>query len=230
MLYFAYQNHKNFPAGDLESLIDFSDFWNTEKNCFEYGQLVKHESIHEELTEEIVLKKYESFDIKNKLRIKLHDNSFFTGKESSPFEKVNHGKIMHEVFENIQTEKDISHAIDKMIFDGKISPKDKLEIKRKIDKIFKNDQIKNWFSDKWQVKSEAEIILTNGKTTRPDRVMSNSEKIIVIDYKFGEQEENKHHKQVRSYMEMLGTMEEKLVEGFLWYVDLDIVKQVTVET
>ena len=135
---------------------------------------------------------------------------------------------MHEIFENIKTEKDISQAIDKLIFDGKISPNEKLEIKHKIEETFKNEQIRDWFSNKWQVKNEAEIILTNGKTARPDRVISNKEKTIIIDYKFGEQEEEKHHKQVKSYMEILGKMENKAIEGYLWYVDLGIVLQVAV--
>ena len=138
--------------------------------------------------------------------------------------------VMHEVFENIKTEKDIPLAIDKLIFDGKISPNEKLEIKTKIEEIFKNKQIRSWFSENWTVKNEAEIILTNGKTSRPDRVISNTKKTIVIDYKFGEQEEEKHHKQVKSYMEILKKMEEKEVEGFLWYVDLGIIKEVAVDS
>ena len=113
-----------------------------------------------------------------------------------------------------------------MIFEGKVSPIEKSEIKQKIEETFKNEQIKNWFSDEWQIKTEEEIILTNGKTARPDRIISNKEKTIVIDYKFGEQEEEKHHKQVKSYMNILKKMEDKTVEGYLWYVDLGIIRKI----
>ena len=226
LLYFAYHNSKNYSND--KQLIEFSNYWNNETNSFISGELKNTTENKKELPLEFEINKYETFDIKNKLRLKLHDNSFFTGQESAPFEKVNHGKVMHEVFENIKTEKDISQAIDKLIFDGKISPNEKPEIKQKIEETFKNEQIKNWFSNDWQIKTEAEIILTNGKTARPDRVISNKEKTIVIDYKFGEQEEEKHHKQVKSYMEILRRMENKEVEGYLWYVDLGLVLQVTV--
>ena len=226
LLYFAYHNFKSYSTE--KQLIEFSDYWNSETNSFESGELKYATEDKKELPEEFEINKYETFDIKNKLRLKLHDNSFFTGQESTSFEKVNHGKVMHEVFENIKTEKDISQAIDKLIFDGKISPNEKPEIKQKIEETFKNEQIKNWFSDDWQIKTEAEIILTNGKTARPDRVISNKDKTIVIDYKFGEQEEEKHHKQVKSYMEILKKMENKAIEGYLWYVDLGIILQVAV--
>jgi ATP-dependent exoDNAse (exonuclease V) beta subunit len=234
LLYFMYENHKNFPTGNAQ--VDLSEGWNNQKLTFMKGELKQAKGRKEDMPDEFELNGFESFDIKNKLRLKLHDNSFFTGQESTPFEKVNHGKVMHEVFENIKTEKDISRAIDKLIFEGKISPNDKMRIKQKIEDIFKNEQVKSWFSSKWKVRTEAEIILTNGKTARPDRVISTNEKIIVIDYKFGEpggrtgrQEEEKHHKQVKSYMEMLRKMENKTVEGFLWYVDLDIIKAVSDE-
>lgn len=224
LMHFAYNNYKNYSVN--ESLIGFEDNWNKEDNIYELGKLTEATHIKEKLPDEFELSKFESFDIKNKLRLKLHDNSFFTGRENAPFEKVNHGKILHEVFENIKKQSDAPAAIDKMIFEGKISPEEKPDLLAKLDKIFENNQIKNWFSDEWTVKTEAEIILTNGKTARPDRVISNNEKTIVIDYKFGEQEEEKHHQQVKGYMDLLKQMENKEVEGYLWYVDLSKIVKV----
>ena len=231
LLQFTYENSKNYPSN--KTLIDFTEHWDAESKIFESGELTQNTNLKKDLPYEFELNQFESFDIKNKLRLKLHDNSFFTGKESAPFERVNYGKVMHEVFENIKTEKDISKAIDKLIFEGKISPDKKSEIKTKIEEVLENKQIKSWFSNDWKVRNEAEVILTNGKTARPDRVISNNEKTVVIDYKFGEpagrtgrQEEEKHHKQVKSYMEILSKMEGKTVEGFLWYVDLNRVVEV----
>ncbi len=218
LLYFNYRNSKNFPEGN--GFIGLDDYWNTETNIFELGNLNKAIKQVKDLPLELEIEQFESFDIKNKLRLKLHDNSFFTGQESAPLKKVNHGKVMHEIFENISTEHDISQAIDKLVFEGKISPDEKTGLKKKIEETFTNVQVKSWFGKDWKVKTETEIILPNGKTVRPDRVISNNEKTIIIDYKFGEQEEQKHHKQVKSYMDILRKMEEKKIEGYLWYVDL----------
>ncbi|MGM0504909.1 MAG: Dna2/Cas4 domain-containing protein, partial [Bacteroidota bacterium] len=123
-------------------------------------------------------------------------------------------------FEHIQTESDIPKALERLLFEGKISHQEKEEITGHINEVFENQQIKDWFSNQWNVKTEAEIILPGGKKARPDRVIYNQEKTVVIDYKFGEQKEEKHKKQVKSYMEMLQKMGDTHVDGYLWYVDL----------
>ncbi|MCB2197723.1 MAG: UvrD-helicase domain-containing protein [Bacteroidetes bacterium] len=218
LLLSVYEKYADFPSEN--TLLDLGRYWNPDENRFEFGTINPAEKEKKVLPEEFELTEFQSYDIKNKLRLKMHDNSFFTGEKNAPFEKINHGKVMHEVFENIQTEDDIPTAVNQLIFEGKVAENEKSELIQKIIKTLENEQIKMWFSKQWQVKTEAEIILPNGKTIRPDRVISNNEETIVIDYKFGELEEPKHNKQVKIYMETLQKMEAKTVEGYLWYVDL----------
>ncbi len=217
LLKFTYENYQNYSR-EGEQLIELNPKAE-ENNIFEYGTL-EQTAPEESIYNEIKIELYESYDIKNKLRLKLHDHSFFTGKESSAFRRVNHGKVMHEIFEHIETENDIPQAIEKLLFEGKISHSEKEEITRQIHEVLKNQQIRDWYSNQWNVKTEAEIILPGGKKARPDRVIYNQQKTVVIDYKFGEQEEEKHKKQVKTYMEILQKMGDINVEGYLWYVDL----------
>lgn len=224
LLQSVYEKYADFPSE--KTLLDLGKYWNPEENKFEFGTIKPAKKEEKGLPEEFELTEFQSYDIKNKLRLKMHDNSFFTGEKNAPFEKINHGKLMHEVFENIQTEDDIPAAVNQLIFDGKVAENEKTELIQKIDKTLENEQIRSWFGKQWQVKTEAEIILPNGKTIRPDRVITNNEKTIVIDYKFGELEEPRHHKQVKMYMETLQKMETKTVEGYLWYVDLGSVAAV----
>lgn len=219
LLLTVYEKYADFQSDS--NLLDLGKYWNPNESKFEFGTIRTTKKEEKDLPDEFELTQFESYDIKNKLRLKMHDNSFFTGEKNTPFEKINHGKVMHEVFENIQNEDDIPAAVNQLIFEGKVAENEKSELIQKINKTLENEQIKSWFSNKWQVKTEAEIILPNGKTIRPDRVISNIKKSIVIDYKFGEQQESKHHKQVKMYVETLQKMENKTVEGYLWYVDLD---------
>ncbi|MEE4198506.1 MAG: UvrD-helicase domain-containing protein [Bacteroidales bacterium] len=219
LLHYTYTNYRNFSREGV-SLIDFTPR-DDEATVFEHGTMPQPTTKAEEPFLEVTLESYESYDIKNKLRLKLHDHSFFTGKESKAFQRVNHGKMMHEIFEYIETEEDIPEALDKILSEGKISHQEKEKINRQLKEILKNPQIKGWFSKEWKVKTEAEIILPGGAKVRPDRVIYNDEKFVVIDYKFGEQEEDKHKKQVKTYMKILQEMGNPKVEGYLWYVDLD---------
>lgn len=226
LLQFIYTNVQDFQNKEIDKTINFSEFYNSTDYEFTFGELYNYSSKPIEQVEEIIPENYQSFDITSKLRIKLHDNSFFTGKENTAYERVNHGKIMHNIFEKILTENDIPKAIEQLISEGKLSSKDKETILGKINDQFKNEQVKSWFSDKWKIKTEQEIVLKGGKVVRPDRVLIGKDKIIVIDFKFGEQEEEKHYTQVKNYIEILQQMENKAVEGYLWYVDRGIVREV----
>ena len=52
---------------------------------------------------------------------------------------------------------------------------------------------------------------------RPDRVMSDGERFIVVDFKFA-RERDEHHEQVQGYINRLHEMGHPHVEGYLWYV------------
>ena len=53
---------------------------------------------------------------------------------------------------------------------------------------------------------------------------------LVIDYKFGEKDPDKHLRQVRGYMRQLGQMGKTPIHGYLWYVALDEIVAVEPET
>ena len=88
-------------------------------------------------------------------------------------------------------------------------------------------EIKEWFSDIWsEVKSEAEII-ADGNVRRPDRVMIRGSRAVVVDYKFGENEERRYHTQMHNYVELLHKMGRyDSIEGYIWYITLGKIERV----
>jgi hypothetical protein len=72
---------------------------------------------------------------------------------------------------------------------------------------------------------EADILLPSGDIRRPDRVVISEGRVMVIDFKFGE-ENPKYESQVRLYCRLLSTMGYHKPEGFLWYVDRNIITRV----
>ena len=82
-------------------------------------------------------------------------------------------------------------------------------------------QAAEWFSGKYQLYNECTIIHSDDKglahPIRPDRVMSDGERMIVVDFKFARPKQ-KHEEQVQNYMEQLCLMGHSQVEGYLWYV------------
>lgn len=85
----------------------------------------------------------------------------------------------------------------------------------------------HWFDGTYRSLNEASIILPDGTTQRPDRVLvdESGSKAIVIDYKFGKQL-GKYIRQVAQYCALIREMGYTSVSGYLWYVEQDTVTPV----
>ena len=84
-----------------------------------------------------------------------------------------------------------------------------------------------WFSPELQTLNEVAIIDSFGNTNRPDRVLVDEEgRVTVIDFKFGEEDE-KYSGQVRRYMRLFREMGYGEVSGYIWYVPIDKIIQVS---
>jgi hypothetical protein len=133
------------------------------------------------------------------------------------------GNVMHHVFSTIRTTADIDTALrqmelDGILYDAEITPE---RIKKMIDRSLKNPQVADWFSGRWTLYNECTILSTdehgNMIDRRPDRVMSDGQEMVVVDFKFG-RPNNDYHDQVREYMNLLKQMGHTHISGYLWYV------------
>jgi ATP-dependent exoDNAse (exonuclease V) beta subunit len=108
-----------------------------------------------------------------------------------------------------------------------ISPK---ELQDMLHQALSNEQVRSWFSPKWEVHNECAILFRDPESDtvverRPDRVISDANEIIVVDFKFGKPHKE-HQTQVKLYMEKLHEMDPRPVKGYLWYVTQQKVEEV----
>lgn len=135
------------------------------------------------------------------------------------------GSIMHRLFSMISSKNDIEKVLRQFEFDGVIYDEEisQEELRENLLKKFNNPQISDWFSEHWTVFNECNIMkIEEGriKEVRPDRVITDGERTIVIDYKFGKRDKA-YHNQVRKYMSLIVGMGYTNVEGYIWYVNED---------
>ena len=135
------------------------------------------------------------------------------------------GCILHQVFSTVRTVADIEPALRQMELDGVLYnqhvTRERLEdlIRRRLQ----DPRVAEWFSaDRhWTIFNECTILNTDADghvyERRPDRVMSDGQQWVVIDFKFG-QPRDEYHDQVREYMSLLKRMGCKQVSGYLWFV------------
>lgn len=169
-------------------------------------------------TETEHLKHYISSDWYKKLIIKSNQIKLkeFTDKDYSF--RTSRGTIIHSVFAHIKTRDDIEFAINKIHSEGLIKESQKEIIRQQVNEILSNKDVKNWFGDDWEVKSETEILSKEGNILRPDRVIIKNKEAIVIDYKTGAEKEE-YKKQVRQYADKLEQMGYSSVLKYLLYIN-----------
>jgi ATP-dependent helicase/nuclease subunit A len=159
-------------------------------------------------------------DNTSSLKLKVHWENFLNPDRSGARERINYGKIMHEIFSEIITSDDVQTAVRKKVIEGKIPVADEAPIMDKIHNLISQPVIKDWFEKGNEVLNEASILMPDSATKRPDRVIIKEGKATIIDFKFGEENPG-YLGQIRQYRKILDGMGYRVAEAYLWYVDAD---------
>ncbi len=139
--------------------------------------------------------------------------------QQNPF--IIEGNIMHHIFSAITTKADVPKAVGRLVFDGVISHDDSCRYVRAVEEAIAMPEVIDWFSGKYRVLNEHNIIYSDAEAhhsvSRPDRIMIDANRAIVVDYKFG-QPRTQHRRQLEHYNSLLRSMGFVDVECYLWYV------------
>ena len=134
------------------------------------------------------------------------------------------GSVLHNVFASIRTADDVERALRQLEVEGIIYDHDitRERIQTMIRKRLSSPHVADWFSGRWQLFNECTILSVDPATRRvierrPDRVMTDGQHTVVVDFKFG-REHPEYHDQVKAYMQLLQSMGYPDVRGYLWFV------------
>ncbi|MBO7397263.1 MAG: UvrD-helicase domain-containing protein [Bacteroidales bacterium] len=137
------------------------------------------------------------------------------------------GSVLHEILSRVVREKDLPEAVEASVRSGELPSGEKEETLAFLREQLREAAPYGWFpeSEEWEVRNECPLFAADGSEWRPDRVLVNraGDKAIIIDYKFGEQE-NAHLRQVGRYMRLYRELGYSTVEGWLWYIPGKFVK------
>ena len=191
--------------------------FNEVTRVFEYGEMPVSIVEKNDKTN-LISSRYVVSQTMESLRLKLHGENYFSQESQAVRKKINYGKLMHEVFEGINTAADVSTAVKKLVLEGKIADEESADLEKRIKDMIRMPRIAEWFSPDNGILKEAGILLPSGVTRRPDRVIFKQGKTTIIDFKFGE--ENVHYaQQVDQYRRLLIDMGYSDIEAVIWYVD-----------
>lgn len=150
--------------------------------------------------------------------------SFVEGEEvEDGNDYITIGSILHKLFSLIRTTDDINATLLQLRMDGVIAD-DSLadKIRDMMHKRLTDKRVAEWFVPRWTLFNECSVLdydKTSNKVInrRPDRVMVDGDRALVVDFKFGKPRVE-YHNQVNEYKELLMRMGYHSVEGYIWYV------------
>lgn len=160
---------------------------------------------------------------------------FIKGEDELPSDRqryIQMGSVLHEIFSNIHTLDDIETQLALLEHEGIIYHNDITsdELRQHLRDAFQDNEAASWFAPYWRVLNECTILepktvtdpMTGQQTIitvehRPDRVITDGNQFIVIDFKFG-MPRPEHYEQVCRYIDKLHAMGCHNVSGRLWYV------------
>lgn len=209
----------------------FSDTrWNEENSVFEYGAL----SPCKKVLADTQIQYMDSSKIRSVLpsvNLSTQARELLGELSGNIQDPASRGTIWHAILQKIIAKEDVYTVVNTAIEQGFITKDEGDTMKEKIQSSFKISQVADWFGNNYQVLTEAEILLKNKGSRRPDRIMLRDNKAIIVDYKFGKgNKQNEYEKQMNNYMDLLSEMGYQDIEGYIWYVHLAEIIKVTKST
>ncbi|MDR3250571.1 MAG: UvrD-helicase domain-containing protein [Tannerella sp.] len=171
--------------------------------------------------EELAMKRFYSVSPDDRLHLRIHRKGGFIDDE-----KRKYGVLMHDILSRVVSFDDIVPAINEKIFLGEVSGDESEALREKLTELMRQEPVGSWFDGSMQVINEAEILFGRGRSRRPDRVMTDKNgRVVVADYKFGENKEESYRIQIGKYVSLIREMGYAEVTGYLWYITLNEIEK-----
>ena len=136
------------------------------------------------------------------------------------------GVLLHWLLSMIVTADDIPTAIQKGLESGELSAVQAPDLLLKLQRILKHKDLLQSFSSAKKVWIERELYSINLGLLRPDRFSEHADYNLLIDYKTGKEQQQKHSKQLIRYQQVLEQMGYTKIRKLLVYIDEEQVVEV----
>lgn len=208
---------------DKRIYTDLSQYVDQENGLMEMGEgyFPAKKEAGNETGNEIGIEALPSISYSERVRLMLKNKYFFTDSGQRDY-----GTLMHEIVSQIQTLDDVSDAVERYYIAGEITSEQRETVARLLQDYLSDATVSQWYSGDYRVLNEVQILQPNGTFVRPDRVMIKEDKVVVIDYKFGEKENKKYIGQVKYYVDQIQRMGYRDVKGYICYITLGKVLEV----
>ena len=210
----------NFYAGVFIHYLKEKNLWQEGVLEYSFGKKTKLSLSKEEQQETAIQQEFISTSLEEHNILMLANSSKLWDTEQG--KAIDFGNLIHEMMSKIITADDVVGVVGQYIQRGFISKAGALEIQKIISKIVTHTQLVAFFKKDVTVFNEREIVDVDNQIIIPDRLVLNAKKeAIIIDYKTGEPSK-RHHQQLLKYAQVLKTMDFKVIQKLLVYINEEI--------
>jgi len=129
-----------------------------------------------------------------------------------------YGNIIHHILAKIREQEDVEQEVSAFYYAGILDENEAGQVKRLLIKVLSHPEVSPYFRKDIVIKSETEMLDNEEKGfLRADRVVLFDNKLVIIDYKTGEQKSS-HRKQLEEYAAVFSRMGYKEIEKKLIYL------------
>ncbi|HKK89003.1 MAG TPA: 3'-5' exonuclease, partial [Saprospiraceae bacterium] len=138
--------------------------------------------------------------------------------EEEQKEALSRGKKLHAIFEELTRLDQAEGLVAAKKEAGMLDEEEAKAILKQIHDLFDDHAINALLSRQGRLFAERDVLMPNEELLRPDRVIIDGQKAVVIDFKTGAYYK-KHNDQLKAYQQALQEMGYQEVEGHLLYLD-----------
>ena len=168
--------------------LELKGNWNKNETVYQFGEKNFIYDKTKEITELYRLDSFISGSWRNRMLLSLQAAKNWDLNDQVL--KQQWGNLVHLVLAHIRSAEDAEPILEKFESDGIINADDKESIQAVLNPFLSHPDVSKYFLPGLNVKTEPEILLPNGKTFRPDRIVFSDSEFTVIDFKTGKPEEN----------------------------------------
>lgn len=128
------------------------------------------------------------------------------------------GVVLHDILSRVVLPEDLEKAVRQSVLEGDLTEEEGRAAFELLSARIEEVRDRGWFPSRREaVMNEVSLIDTDGNIYRPDRVIVDGGKVVIVDYKFGEHD-GRYLRQVRRYADIWRRMGWDDVSAVLWYV------------
>jgi len=144
-------------------------------------------------------------------------NFKFTENDKKIIDKKDWGTIFHLALSKISSIDLISKVINDLLLQGVCNKSESIKLEKQINEFLSHDEIKSYFFNTFEVINEKEILLRDGRSFIPDKVIVKDNEVLIIDFKTGVKKDD-HVKKIQEYSDIYSLMGYRNIRTKLIYV------------